>query len=181
MALTVVKRHIIQPHGQVTAVPTHPNWQMLSPLHKDTRSPHESSPDASWLLAQDAESSYYLRRGGCSGSGFDPQLDLITLPLKTARQTVGSKGRCSHSTFCSYHTNVRALKYYHRSRIEELQEALYQPNSLTLISGISGIIFIVLPLHLLWEHVQMDDIFKDRFHGAIWAEWRKDQLSSFPH
>lgn len=65
-ALTDMWQHITRSHGRVAAVPSHPGWQMLPPLSKDTWSPHESSLELPWLSAQDAEVSHYLRREGWS-------------------------------------------------------------------------------------------------------------------
>lgn len=41
-------------------------------------------------------------------------------------------------------------------------------------------IFNILLMCLLWEHFQPDYIFKDKFHGAVWAEWCKINCPHFP-
>lgn len=38
----------------------------------------------------------------------------------------------------------------------------------------------ILLMCLRWGHFHLDYIFKDKFHGAIWAEWSKINFQ-FPH
>lgn len=122
-AWTDVRWHITQSHSQVAAVSSCPGWQMLPPPTKDTRSPHESSPEPPRLSAQDAEDSCYLWREGWSPEWFrirpttrsDGSASRRETSIRRVRQMVGGKTRFSHSDFIHVHTTVRALKYHHSS------------------------------------------------------------------
>lgn len=122
-ALTDMRWHITQSHGQVAPVP---GILANRCCHLRVRTP---DPLVNLLLNRHGFQPRMLkthvtleeRAEVCSGSGSDPQQDLTALPpsiathLKRVRQTVGSKTRFSHSGFIHIHTTVKALKYDHRS------------------------------------------------------------------